>query len=64
MTWFGTGTVSTKNKKFRPFKEAREFVQTLLNLKGYQRMAESIVQVRQQTRRHSMLDPDKQYCKK
>jgi len=32
--WLGTGSIATKHKVFRPFKEAREFVRTL-NLKGH-----------------------------
>jgi hypothetical protein len=32
--WLGTGTISTKNRVYRPFKEAREFVQKL-GLKGH-----------------------------
>ena len=31
--WLGTGKIANKNRKFRPFKEARAFVQKL-NLKG------------------------------
>ena len=31
--WFGTGTVATQDRKYRPYKEAREFVRSL-NLKG------------------------------
>ena len=27
--WFGTGTVATQNRKYRPFNEAREFVRKL-----------------------------------
>ena len=32
--WLGTGTVASKDKVFRPFKEAREFVRSLW-LQGY-----------------------------
>jgi len=27
--WLGTGTIATKDKKYRPYKEAREFVRSL-----------------------------------
>ena len=58
--WFGTGTVSTKNKKFRPFKEAREFVQTL-KISGYPEWQEYCKSGNKPDDIPS--NPDKQYAK-
>ena len=50
--WLGTGRIADQERKFRPFKEAREFVHSL-KLHSEDGM-EKVLQIRKETRRYSI----------